>query len=60
MFEIAETASDALLVAVDAFSVNEERFPLFTRVVSPLITEVELLLLTRLSEPLMSPAAKSL
>ena len=50
----------AVALADSVAVVSSERSTLFTRLVSPLITAVVLVLFTRLLEPLTSPVANSL
>ena len=57
--DVAAEVAAAVTVSV-VVSVSSERSTLFTRLVRPLITDVLFVLLTRLFEPVMSPAAKSL
>ena len=57
----AEVAAEvAVSVTVSVVAVRPERSTLLTRFVNPFITEVLFDLFTRLSEPLISPVAKSL
>ena len=57
---IAWTGTICTNPAMLYISVRPERSTLFTRLDRPFMTEVELLLFTRLFDPLISPFAKSL
>ena len=58
--ETIERTFVAFSLVEEAADVSPERSTLFTRFVSPLITEFVLVLVIRLLEPSTSPAAKSL